>query len=107
MSFNIPTRKADELLWYLIDLDDTLAYQIWPEEGIGDPIPENIEKLYKVIEAGYKAQIYTSRPWSDYELIRGWVELHNLPISRIICGKPLGHKIVDDKNINAAEEDWV
>lgn len=99
----------DELKWYGIDLDGTLARQIWPEVGIGEPIDENIAKMIEVYDAGYKIMIHTSRPWSDYEMVRGWLKEYNLlsMVKEIQCGKPLYLKYVDDKAVKADDESWL
>jgi hypothetical protein len=105
LNFHIPTRTNSQLKWYGIDLDGTIAESIWPQEGIGDPI--NLDKLQAVADAGFRPVIFTARPWSDYEAIEQWLQKYELPITKIICGKPLFHKFVDDKGINAVEESWL
>lgn len=107
MSFYLPPR--DELKWVGIDLDNTIAESIWPEPGIGDPKWDNIEKMIQVYEAGYKIMIHTSRYWGDYEMIRAWLKEHNLShmVKEIQCGKPLYHRYVDDKAINADDPSWL
>jgi hypothetical protein len=102
-------KPRDTLQWYGIDLDNTLAEPIWPEEGIGDPIWENVEKMKKVHAAGFKIMIHTSRYWGDYEMIKGWLTQWGLSkyVKEIQCGKPLYAKYVDDKAINADTESWL
>lgn len=107
--FYIEPRYGDDLIWIAVDLDDTLAHPVWPHPGIGEPIEENIAKLYPLIDAGYKPFIYTSRHWSDLEMIRAWIIEHDIPVHkhRIICGKPLVKLFIDDKAINAEAEEWL
>lgn len=100
-------RMDKDLLWVSCDLDSTLAYPVWPEPGIGDPIWENVAKLIKVNEAGYKIIIHTSRPWADYHNIERWLTDHVIPYKEITCGKPLMISYIDDKAINADEESWL
>lgn len=106
--FHIPPRR--KLLWISVDLDGTLAYPTWkPDQKrsvIGDPIPANIAKLHAAFAAGYKPILNTARPWADYEMIEAWLEEHNIPIQRIICGKLLVHKYIDDHAIDAREPRW-
>lgn len=106
-SFYVPPR--DKLLWYGVDLDGTLAEPVWPDPGIGDPIYDNVEKLLEIVEAGYKPRIHTSRTWADYEMIVAWLKEHNLwgVVRGIECGKPLYHRYVDDKSVNASEDSWL
>lgn len=106
--FYVPPRK--KLKWLGVDLDQTIAYPTWkPDQSravIGDPIPENIAKLQEAVDAGYKPVIYTARHWSEYEMIEAWLENFKIPYSRILCGKPLFHRFVDDKNILPTDERW-
>jgi hypothetical protein len=80
----------------LCDLDGTLSERVENTTGgIGKPIPEAIEALRKLINAGFTVKIYTARHWGDEPLIKAWLVKQNLKCE-IICGKPLGH-IYDDK----------
>lgn len=108
-SFFVEPRHSHELKWYAIDLDGTLAESVWPDPGIGEPIMDNVEKLIEVHEAGYKCLIYTARSYEAYEMIESWLKEHNLHrvVTRIVCGKPLVHRIVDDKAIPADAESWL
>lgn len=106
MSFYIEPR--DTLSMVAVDLDDTLAEGVWPKPGIGKPIEKNIKKLEGVVAQGKKPFIYTSRHWSDLEMIRAWIKEYNIPVHPkfVICGKPLVHSFIDDKAINADKDAW-
>lgn len=104
-TFTVPAR--DELIWLGVDLDGTLAKDVWPDTGIGEPIWENVTKLDLAICAGYKVVIYTSRSWEMYETIEAWLNHWDIPWHRIVCGKLLVRAMIDDRAINAAEESWV
>lgn len=105
-----PPPIRDDLLWYAIDLDKTLATGTWsidnPHSIPGPPIQENVEKLKDVIRRGYKVAIHTSRGWADYELIEKWMNHYDIPFDKIICGKLLAFRYVDDRAVNADEESW-
>lgn len=104
-SFTIPQR--DELLWLAVDLDGTLAESVWPDPGIGDPIRLNVVKLKEAVRAGWKVTIHTSRPWSDYELIESWLNHHEVPFHRIVCGKLLAAAYLDDRNLDISSSSWI
>lgn len=105
----IPQRQ--NLLWVGVDLDGTLAQPLWtpdnPTSEIGDPIPDNIYKVYELVRAGYKIIVHTSRPWTDYEAIENWLRHYGIPFKEIQCGKPLYVAYIDDRAINASEESWL
>jgi hypothetical protein len=109
--FSIP--EMEQLKWFACDLDGTIAYKSWSPGGddfkIGAPMVDNIKKLEKVHEAGFKIVIFTARPYSHYELIESWCKEYvpQIPIRAIVCGKLLFHMLVDDRAINADAEDWV
>lgn len=106
--FTVPQRK--NLLWIAVDLDGTLAEPIWtpenPTSAIGDPIKVNVLKLREAVRKGYKVVIHTSRPWSDYEAIEAWLNLHEIPFKAIQCGKLLAAAYVDDRAIHAGASNW-
>lgn len=100
-----------ELLWVGVDLDDTLARSLWSPENptteIGDPIWANVYKLRQVVTEGYRIHIHSSRPWTDYEAIKGWLRHWDIPFDQIQLGKPLYILYVDDKARNADAESWL
>lgn len=100
-----------DLLWAAIDLDGTLAKGLWtpdnPTSKIGEPIWENVRKARELEAAGYKNVIHTSRGWTDYENIEGWLNHYNVPFRRIVCGKLLAVIYVDDRGRHADAESWL
>lgn len=90
----------DELKWLLIDFDDTIARNTGHPEYLPTvPVEGAIEALQKLHREGWKITIYTARPWSGYKIVEDWCDKHEIPHRRIICGKPLGRWIIDDRNI--------
>jgi len=101
-------RNEPDLRWFGIDFDLTLCDNSgYPDFTPTDPIWANIYKAINVFHAGYKLVIYTSRHWSDYEMIREWCRHHGLPVSHIVCGKPLFKKIIDDRAVPADAETYL
>lgn len=105
-----PVSQRSKLLWVGVDLDGTLAAPLWtpsnPTSEIGDPIWENVAKLKALVAQGYKPIIHTSRPWTDYEAIENYLVHYGIPFKEIQCGKPLYAAYIDDRAIDAADEDW-
>lgn len=108
--FHLTEPTDDELRIALVDLDDTLAYGTWhPKQTksvIGAPIWENIAKVRRLYVDGFRIRIFTARPWAEQGMIIAWCEANGVPIDCVICGKPLGNVIVDDKARNADDADW-
>ena len=104
MTFTVPHR--DRLIWAAVDLDGTLAVDVWPEPGIGAPIRRNVVKARELTRAGYKVVIHTARGWEHYELIEAWLNHHDIPFSRIVCGKVLAAVYVDDRAVHSDEANW-
>ena len=100
-----------ELLWLGVDLDGTLAEPVWtaenPTSEIGDPIWTNVDKLQRAVGKGFKVIIHTSRPWTDYEAVEYWLNYWGIPFKEIQMGKPLYCRYIDDRAVNADEEEWV
>lgn len=107
--FTVPQRK--DLLWLAVDLDGTLAEPLWtpenPTKAIGDPIRLNVVKLREAVARGYKVVIHTSRPWTDYEAIEAWCELHSIPARSIVCGKLLAALYIDDRGRHSEDSSWL
>lgn len=107
--FNIP--PISQLHWYGVDLDKTLAEDVWRPEAtksfIGDPLEENVNKLMDVIVAGFDVHIHTSRPWSEFEMVKAWLRKNDITAKQIQMGKPLYHRYVDDRAINASAASWL
>jgi hypothetical protein len=107
MSYSRPgPRKDDNLLWLGVDLDNTIAEAIWPESGIGPPIWGNVEKLKAARDAGKKIVIDTSRPWFEYEEIEAWLSFYLIPFDKIVCGKLLVWRMIDDRALPPETEKW-
>jgi hypothetical protein len=104
-------RPSEELLWFAIDLDGTLAEAWKPGDdaySIGAPIWDNIKKCREVSRAGYKVVIHTARPWSDFELIEWWLRHHFVSYHRIVCGKLMAKYYIDDRNGPSIDaESWL
>ena len=105
MTFNIPPRERLE--WIAVDLDGTLAEDVWPNPGIGEPIRVNVVKVRELHRAGWKIVIHTARGWEAYELIEAWLLANDVPFSRIVCGKLLAALYVDDRARHSDEASWV
>lgn len=99
-------KELTTLKWYAIDFDGTISTK-HPDHRIGEPIPENIEKLREIDRAGGKIIIHTARHWEDYIKIEEWLEKYDVPYKFIQCGKILAHRYIDDRAINAEEESWL
>lgn len=99
------------LKWLAVDLDGTLAEPVWtaanPTPQIGAPIARNVTKARDAFLAGWKIVIHTSRSWTDYEAIEAWCKYHQIPQSRIVCGKLLAARYIDDRAVHESEESWI
>lgn len=107
----IPPPPRGELLWDAVDFDGTLCYSTWtvgnPNAVPGPPIWSNVTKLHRLVEAGRKVIIHTARPSSDYELIESWLNYHKIPFDRIVTGKLLAARYIDDRAVLADAETWL
>jgi len=96
----------DELKWLLVDFDDVIAHNTGKPDYIPTtPLDGAKESLVKLTKDGWKIVIYTARSWADYNTIETWLDSNEIPHRRIVCGKPLGKYIIDDRNI-AFKGDW-
>lgn len=107
----VPPPPRGELLWDAVDFDGTLCYSTWtvgnPNAVPGPPIRDNVRKLLEIRDAGRKIIIHTARPSSDYELIEAWLNHHEIPFDRIVTGKLLAARYIDDRAVPADAETWL
>ena len=90
----------DELLWLLVDFDNTVCNNSgYPDFVPTTPLDGAKEALDELTAKGMKITIYTARAWSEYYDIEHWLDTNQIPHRRIICGKPLGKYIIDDRNL--------
>jgi hydroxymethylpyrimidine pyrophosphatase-like HAD family hydrolase len=105
-----PPPPRTELIWAAVDLDDTLAEGVWTPESngrnIGAPIERNVEKLNELVASGMKIVIHTARGWEHYQSIESWLDHHQIPHHRIVCGKLLAAVYVDDRAVESEQESW-
>lgn len=87
-----------------IDFDGILARPIWPEQGLGRPIPRGIELARHFHEEDVVVIVYTARPWRDHPVIHRWLREHEVPFDQIVCEKPQAALYIDDR---AFRPDWV
>lgn len=88
-----------------IDFDKTICNTgPWPDYIPGEPIDGVSEALTKLKEK-YNIVIFTARPWSDKYNIMAYCDYHMIPFNDVVCGKPLLHFMVDDRNIEF-DGDW-
>lgn len=111
VSTHVDPPQRRELRWVYVDLDGTLAEPVWtpenPTSAIGMPIRRNVAKLDDLRRMGYTIIVYTSRPWTDHESIMAWAAYHDVPITDVQCGKPLGALYVDDRGRHESAESWL
>jgi hypothetical protein len=108
----VPGRRPyPDLKWVAVDFDGTIAEPLWTPENptglAGPPLPGVREKLRELVEHGYKPIVHTSRGWTDYEYIEWYCDHYELPIRRIVCGKILAARYIDDLNGHVNDESWL
>lgn len=103
VGFFQPPPTNDTLRLIEVDLDGTLARSVWhptiTKSFIGEPVEEVVDAVNRAVVAGYTCFINTARPWADEDMIHAWLRLHEIPITRVQCGKVLVFASWDDKNV--------
>jgi len=90
-----------------IDFDNTICHN----SGLPDFLPTEsmegaIEAIKYLVNKGLKIIIHTARPWSDYELVENFLNKHEIPFRRIVCGKLLARFYIDDRGVEY-NGDWL
>lgn len=91
---------GEEIKWLLVDFDETIANNNgFPNYLPQEPLVGAVTTLKKIEKMGYKITIFTARPWVDYKNIEKYCKHYGINARRIICGKPLGKCLIDDRAI--------
>jgi hypothetical protein len=90
---------SDKLSWLGIDFDGVLCHSEPPDYEPEYPLKGAVDGMRRLHDLGWKLHIFTARPWFDYQKVEDWLNLHDVPFRRIICGKPLFFRLIDDRNI--------
>jgi hypothetical protein len=99
--------EDSDVQFVAVDFDGTLFESVWPDPGIGDPIHGNFAKLDAVVAAGWTPVVYTARSWTDYDAIRHALAGMGYPGIRVVCGKLLAVKYIDDRALVAEDASWL
>ena len=63
------------------------------------PLPGAVESLLDFKRLGHTIVIFTARSWNEYEMTEDWLNKYAVPFDRLICGKPIGDLVIDDRAI--------
>ena len=85
-----------------LDLDGTLAEDVWPQPWIGKLLPEGRTILKHYSDTGWAVVIHTARPWSHQDRVWEWLASNGLDnmVYDVVCGKPPAALYIDDKAWN-------
>ncbi len=64
---------------------------------MGEPLPGMVEAVNRCAQ-NHQITIFTSRPFEEWEEMRGWLRRHKVRYNTI-QSKPLGIAYVDDRNM--------
>ena len=87
------------------DLDATIAGSNFPKAGIGEAIDGARRAMFYVMSLGFKPVIFTTRPDYERKRIEEWAKDHELPITRVQCGKSFFRLHIDDRAVGF-RGDW-
>jgi hypothetical protein len=84
----------------IIDIDGTIC----TEENFDNrknarPFKKAIKNINIFKKKGYKIILYSSRPWSQYDLTIKWLKKNKLRFDNLILGKPIGDIWIDDRSM--------
>lgn len=82
-----------------IDFDDTICHTGGHPTYIPNkPIKGSVEAINELAKK-YSICIFTSRHWIDAQNIANYCKYYGIHFDSIVCGKKLGVKYIDDRNI--------
>lgn len=82
-----------------VDLDGVLAKPTQPENyATAQAIHENITKVNKLYDKGWRVVIYTGRGWFNYDMTAHWLKSRGVKYHELVMGKLVAHYYIDDLN---------
>jgi len=91
---------------YAFDLDGTLCDEMPTfEKSLARPYLDRIIKVNKLYDGGNTIIIFTARGWQEYNMTKAWLDEYGVKYHQLICGKPIYHKIIDDRSWDLKEFD--
>lgn len=69
-----------------------------------EPIPGSVEKINQLFRKGYHIILFTARSWAEYHLLKKWLDTHKFHYDQLICGKPIGDAVIDDRSFKSLDE---
>lgn len=99
-----------KVLNYCFDIDGTICVTNGGEYETAAPMPERIEKINSLYDAGNTVIYFTARgsttgiDWTKFstDQLESWGARYH----RLVLGKPEADIYVDDKGINSEVFDW-
>lgn len=86
----------------IIDLDGTICQEMRQfSRCLANPIPDAVDTVNKLYDAGNIIIIYSARTWAEYEMTVDWLRKHGLKYHQLFMGKPVGDVWIDDRAITA------
>lgn len=97
VDISFPEPNDTEFRTVVIDLDGVLAENVWPDRGIGQPIQRGVEMLRYYASRGFYIVVWTARGSKDSRKIWAWFTDLQLPVDKLVCGKPSAAIYIDDR----------
>jgi len=82
-----------------IDIDGTICPESPTfEKVMAVPYPKALEEINKWHEEGHEIIFFTARGWEQYKVTEYWLQSNGFKYNRLIRGKPIYDKIIDDRS---------
>ena len=90
----------------IIDLDGTICKEMRQfSRCLAEPLPDAVEAVNNLYDAGNTIIIYSSRTWVEYEMTVDWLKRHQVKYHQLFMGKPIGDVWIDDRAI-PCDNNW-
>jgi len=92
----------------IIDIDGTIcSEEDFKNREKAKPFKKTIKNINSLKKKGHKIILFSSRPWSQYDMTQEWLKKKKLKFDNLILGKPIGDIWIDDRSINPSNWDLV
>jgi uncharacterized HAD superfamily protein len=82
-----------------IDIDGTICNERPTfDKPMAEPFEDAKQEINAWHEKGFEIIFFTARGWEQYNITEHWLQAHGFKYDRLICGKPIYDKIIDDRS---------
>ena len=89
----------------IIDIDGVICSEEKTHERMfAKPNKQAISHIKELYLEGHTIILHTARSWAEFKMTNEWLVENEVLFDSLVCGKPCGDYVVDDRSFKSVEE---